>query len=444
LYGWFIINSYTQINTNWLHGVQIQYGSGWSGISGQVGSPVVGGSGAWTWFNSCTSTANGSVFGQGFYIDLDGDGNPGNNFGDNCGSASNQPCPAGTTWTFCFNLTVATACNPGSNLSVTINTSGDGESGSWNNAGCVGDAATVFNATGSCCPPTMTQVPATCAGNDGQATATPVGTAGPYNWVWSGPAGYSNTQNNVAGASTITGLTPGTYTIVVTDNNSCAVTNTISVTGGGANPAPVAGSNSPVCVGQTINLTCNNIVGATYNWSGPNGFTANNTQNPTVPGATAVNSGVYTVTVTVAGCTATATTNVLVNPAPVPTAANTGPYCQGATISLSATPAGATYSWSGPAGFLSANQNPTIATSAPAMSGVYTVTVSIGTCSATATTSVVVNPSPVPVINSNTPVCLNQTINLSSTAGFTSYVWAGPNAFASALQNPSITPATCC
>ena len=51
-------------------------------------------------------------------------------------------------------------------------------------------------------------------------------------------------------------------------------------------------------------------------------------------------------TITVGGCTSAAgTTDVVVNPAPAtPTASNGGPYCEGATISLS-TPSvsGATY-----------------------------------------------------------------------------------------------------
>ncbi|MBC7863212.1 MAG: gliding motility-associated C-terminal domain-containing protein [Bacteroidia bacterium] len=440
----FTINNYTQINTNWLHGVQVAFGSGWSGISGQVGATPVGGSGAWTWFNSCTSTATGATFGQGFYIDLDADGNPGNNFGDNCDPfGTGIPCPPGTnTWTFCFTLTAANACNPGSNLSVTINTSGDGESGSWSNAGCAGDPATIFNAMGSCCPPIMAQVAATCAGNDGQASATPVGVVSPYDWTWAGPAGYSNVTNNVAGGSTITNLTPGTYTVSVIDANGCLVTNTVTVTGGGATPAPVAGSNSPVCVGSAINLTCTNVAGATYSWTGPNAYVSG-VQNPTIAGATVGMSGNYVVTANVGGCIGTSTVTVTVNPAPVPVANNTGPYCAGDPINLSSTPNGATsYAWSGPSAYANGTQNPTIAVSTVAMSGVYTVTVSIGTCSATATTNVVVNPLPVPNPGSSAPVCLNQAINFTANNGFTTYAWTGPNGFLSGIQNPTISPAT--
>src|SRR5258708_2376385 len=43
--------------------------------------------------------------------------------------------------------------------------------------------------------------------------------------------------------------------------------------------------------------------------------------------------------------------------------------------------------------------------------------------------------------SSNSPICVGQTIHLSSSGG-TTYTWSGPNSFSSTLQNPSITNAT--
>jgi uncharacterized repeat protein (TIGR01451 family) len=58
------------------------------------------------------------------------------------------------------------------------------------------------------------------------------------------------------------------------------------------------------------------------------------------------------------------------------TVTNTGPYTTGATINLNATASNASkFSWSGPNSFTSTLQNPTIASSTPAMSGTYNVTV---------------------------------------------------------------------
>ena len=61
---------------------------------------------------------------------------------------------------------------------------------------------------------------------------------------------------------------------------------------------PLVNGGGPYCVGDTIQLTAQNQVGATFSWSGPNGFTSNQ-QNPTIPNCTMENAGVYTCTITV-------------------------------------------------------------------------------------------------------------------------------------------------
>jgi hypothetical protein len=61
-----------------------------------------------------------------------------------------------------------------------------------------------------------------------------------------------------------------------------------------------AGNNSPVCAGSTLSLTATTVSGATYSWTGPNGFTSA-LQNPTLT-YTSANAGIYTVSVNSAGC----------------------------------------------------------------------------------------------------------------------------------------------
>lgn len=81
-------------------------------------------------------------------------------------------------------------------------------------------------------------------------------------------------------------------------------------------------SNSPVCISSTVQL--NATGGTTYSWTGPNGFTSN-LQNPTIPNATAANSGVYTCQITGSGaCDGSFTVNVVVgdNLAPIPNMTN--------------------------------------------------------------------------------------------------------------------------
>jgi beta-glucanase (GH16 family) len=79
-------------------------------------------------------------------------------------------------------------------------------------------------------------------------------------------------------------------------------------------PTPTAGNNSPLWAGMTLNLIASTVPGATYSWTGPNGFNSTN-QNPAVLNATTNLSGVFSVTATANGCTSDlATTTVTVNP----------------------------------------------------------------------------------------------------------------------------------
>jgi hypothetical protein len=79
---------------------------------------------------------------------------------------------------------------------------------------------------------------------------------------------------------------------------------------------PTASSDSPVCAGTTLHLNASAVSGATYAWTGPNGF-ASSDQNPTVATATTAAAGTYSVTATIGGCTSAAdTTAVTVNSPP--------------------------------------------------------------------------------------------------------------------------------
>lgn len=76
--------------------------------------------------------------------------------------------------------------------------------------------------------------------------------------------------------------------------------------------APVVKKTITVDAGQTVNLVASVIDNATYKWTGPNGYSSNDT-NPNLTSATVDMSGEYKCTITVAGCTSKpASTYVLV------------------------------------------------------------------------------------------------------------------------------------
>lgn len=94
------------------------------------------------------------------------------------------------------------------------------------------------------------------------------------------------------------------------------------------------------------------------------------------------------------------------------TASNTGPYCEGATIQLNGSSGGTSYSWTGPNGFTSNLQNPTIPNSTLAMAGTYSLTVTGTGCTDAATTDVVILPPIAPNAGVDDTVCFGSPINL--------------------------------
>jgi CSLREA domain-containing protein len=265
-------------------------------------------------------------------------------------------------------------------------------------------------------------------------------------YSWTGPNGFTSSTQNPTRANATT-ADAGTYSVTITVNGCTSSAGSTNVVVNPTPATPTASNGGPYCEGATISLSTPTVAGATYSWTGPNGFTSS-TQNPTRTNATTADTGTYSVTVTVNGCTSAAgTTSVVVNATPAtPTASNGGPYCEGATISLSTpTVAGATYSWTGPNGFTSSTQNPTRTNATTADAGTYSVTVTVNGCtSAAGSTNVVVNPTPAtPTASNGGPYCEGATISLSTpTVAGATYSWTGPNGFTSSTQNPTRTNAT--
>ena len=74
--------------------------------------------------------------------------------------------------------------------------------------------------------------------------------------------------------------------------------------------SPLASSNSPICIGEKLNLTASG--GTSYSWTEPNGFTSN-LQNPIISNANATNAGQYICTISgTGGCDGDNTINVLI------------------------------------------------------------------------------------------------------------------------------------
>jgi gliding motility-associated-like protein len=307
--------------------------------------------------------------------------------------------------------------------------------------GCSGPTGTIsvtVNPTPN--PPTASGPATLCAGSNINLTALPGG--GTFSWT--GPNSFtSNLQNpTITNAST---LATGMYSVTNTVAGCTSLPGTFSVNVFGTPNPPTLGSNSPLCTGQTLSLTASFIAGASYNWSGPNGFSSA-VQNPTFGPVALVNAGNYSVNVNVSGCGSAGTViAVTVNSTPgPPTASSNSSICAGSNLNLTALPGGGTYAWNGPNSFTSNIQNPTVVGASTLASGNYSVTITLAGCtSAAGTTSVTVNPIPgSPTATSNSTLCAGSTLNLFANPGGAIYNWNGPNGFSSSLQNPSIAGVT--
>jgi len=293
--------------------------------------------------------------------------------------------------------------------------------------GTINCAAQTFDATG--------QISFTNAPASGTLTVTSsCGGSQTFNAPFTSPQAFTISGIPANGASC-------TYTAVFSADATC--TNNISLTSP-TMPTASANNNGPVCENGIINLTSGTVSGATYSWSGPNGFSSTS-QNPTINPITVSGSGVYTVTVTLNGCNATATTTVIINPAPSVTSGSDITICEGDTINLTANSlSGATYSWTGPNGYTSSQQNPVINPASTTNDGLYIVTATLNGCTgAPDTLDVTVIPTPVVNASSNSPICVGDALQLNaSNVNGANYTWTGPNGFTSTSQNPLIDPVT--
>lgn len=129
----------------------------------------------------------------------------------------------------------------------------------------------------------------------------------------------------------------GTKDVTITNPDGQNATGVNILTINTAPTGLTASNNGPICAGGTLQLSASTIAGATYSWSGPNGF-ASTLQNPTIPGATTAATGTYSVTASAGGCSSTPTTSsatVIANGAGCTdgSACTTGDACSGGACS---------------------------------------------------------------------------------------------------------------
>lgn len=249
-----------------------------------------------------------------------------------------------------------------------------------------------------------TQVDANCSQSNGSATVTVAGGVGPYSYSWSTTPAQTT--------ATATGLAANTYAATVTDGNGCVQTIPVTINNLAGPVATLASTNNASCNGDNNGSATVTVTGGTT----PFTYLWNNGQ--TLPSATNLVAGTYTVTATdVNGCTASVSATITEPAVLVTTYSFTNPSCSGAANgTISAVTNGGTapysYLWT-PGGMTTANVTGLTA-------GSYTVQTTDAHGCVVLTTIILTNPAPVTATTSVINVTCNGLCNGSATANPTS------------------------
>lgn len=257
-------------------------------------------------------------------------------------------------------------------------------------------------------------------------------------------SGGTGTQNYYwyNGSTTVTtptrnSLPAGNYTVTVIDAvSSCSVVNSFSISQPPNTTLSIAASGQTLCVNSPVTFTATNnggTPGYTYSWTG-----GPQTNIWTTTQATGGNY-VYTVTSRDTNqCQKIATVLVNFVSMPVPTITpNYTALCVGSNLILSGS-GGIGYSWAGPNAFTANTINTGIVSVSQAATGIYTLTVTQGPCTATVTQSITVYALPTPSISAPN-ICEMHNLQLTGYAGGgITYTWTGPATFRSNLLSPVI------
>lgn len=205
------------------------------------------------------------------------------------------------------------------------------------------------------------------------------------------------------------GSTNATYSVVSSGTYSVDVTTTCGVVSDeviitvNAIPQVNLGVDTTLCVGQTLTLDALNP-GATYLWQ----------DNSTNAQFVVDQPGTFAVEVTAGTCVGTDDITVDFISAPTLELGNDTSICEGQSIQLDATTAGATYLW---------QDNSTGSTLNVTQSGTYSVQITTDCGVLTDAIQITVIPLPVVDLGNDTSFCAGGSIVLDATNPNSSYIW---------------------
>ncbi len=273
-------------------------------------------------------------------------------------------------------------------------------------------------------------VDATCNTSNGSATVSPLGGTPGYGYLW----------NTGAVGATLNGVPGGTYDVTVTDANDCTFNLPVQIGSTGVPDITAGPAGTITCAnnGEVTLAGASSTPAAQFAWVASNGgniVAGANTATPTVNAA-----GTYTLTVTAPNqCFATEQTTVSANTTAPGASASVDAVLTctllNVTLEGGSPTQGATFAWTGPNGYSSPEQSPSVATS-----GLYELIVTDPANECTSEASVTVdqdNDVPGASATGGTLTCTTPCFMLQGNGGG-SFAWSGPGGFTSNEQNPEV------
>ncbi len=244
--------------------------------------------------------------------------------------------------------------------------------------------------------------------SDGTASVEISGGTAPYAIIW----------NNNETTAQITGLTNGHYTVVVTDDNGCAVNGAVDVNS--MNTPPIAAFTADVesgCAPLTVNFT-DNSTNFPQTWTWDFDGTTSSEQNPSHIFS---EPGTYNVSLTVSNLDgndiSTMVITVYANPTVIVPEINQSIICEGSSSEITVfDEPNISYEWSN--GF-------TESTTVVSEAGVYTLTITDEHgCTATASFEMTMAPVPEVSLGADIDVCENSEAEINAGDGYAWYGWS--------------------
>ena len=380
------------------------------------------------------------------------------------------PVCSGTTQTYSVTAVAGNSYNwtiggTAADRTIVSSITGSSVMVTWNNAGTYAVAVTQTNVSGNCFrsatqnvtvqqTPTATAISRVSPGGavnqacQGQSItySTPLNAASSYLWIASGGVIVGSATTNQA---VVTWQTIGNNTVTVTETTTgtpCfrTVTQNVAVS---YTPTPVISGPVVVCINKEHTYSTPAVPGSTYNW-----LITPATAFATIVGYPASNaitvrwiqSGLHTMSVTETAlggfCFATSTVNIRVNPIPTPDVQSATGYgnpitrrpgivCNNSTHVYTLTPTpGNVFQWVVTGGTITAGNNTNSITVLWGATGTGTIaateTVPGSDCITTDRDTVLIRPTPTPVVTGQINPCGNsvQDYTTALVAGNT-YTW---------------------